>query len=61
MGKVNLIVEEYNTKQVSEDQWRDATTFKTVAVEVPDWIVEGMKNGKCRVTCVAELEGGKDE
>ena len=36
--KIDLILECYGSVRVAEHEWRDGTRFRTVAVEVPDWV-----------------------
>ena len=48
MAKIQLIVEVFDTVQVSEDQWRDGTYLETVDVEVPDWLGYGLRKGQTK-------------
>ena len=53
MRTIRLIVECYGTCQVAETSWRDATSYRTVNVSVPDWLAESLaklpKNSSARV------------
>jgi hypothetical protein len=59
--KTQLILEVYDTVQVSEDQWRDATKHQLIDVDVPDNIGENLtgKGGARVIGAVANYSLSK--
>ncbi len=45
MTTIKLVVECFKTIQVSEDHWKDGTTYTTVEVLAPDWLAKGLDKG----------------
>jgi carbamoylphosphate synthase large subunit len=59
--KIDLVIEIFDTVQVADDKWRDATRLELLEVDVPDKIVVKIKDRKLRVIGAAIRAAGPEE